>query len=70
MRVFRLRMEYPSFPISRNASWEVNLQRLQRHATSGDGGEPELPGFYSRGECRRLRRSSKLGFLRSSPLLF
>jgi DNA (cytosine-5)-methyltransferase 1 len=41
----RLRMEFPSFPISKNAGWEVNLQRLQRHATSGGACEPEYQVF-------------------------
>jgi DNA (cytosine-5)-methyltransferase 1 len=32
----RLRMEYPTFPISENVSWETNWRRLERHATSGN----------------------------------
>jgi DNA (cytosine-5)-methyltransferase 1 len=27
----RLQLEFPSFPISQNANWDVNLARLQRH---------------------------------------
>jgi DNA (cytosine-5)-methyltransferase 1 len=30
----RLQLTYPEFPVSHNASWEANLQRLQRHHTS------------------------------------
>lgn len=30
----RLQFIYPDFPISQNASWEVNLQRLQKHDNS------------------------------------
>lgn len=30
----RLQLRYPEFPVSRNVSWEVNLQRLQKHDTS------------------------------------
>jgi DNA (cytosine-5)-methyltransferase 1 len=37
----RLRLEYPSFPISDNVSWEINLQRLQCHATSGAASQSE-----------------------------
>jgi DNA (cytosine-5)-methyltransferase 1 len=31
----RLQMEYPDFPISKNADWEANLRRLQRHKSTG-----------------------------------
>ena len=30
----RLQLTYPEFPVSKNASWEANLQRLERHHTS------------------------------------
>jgi DNA (cytosine-5)-methyltransferase 1 len=30
----RLQLTYPEFPVSSNASWETNLQRLQKHHTS------------------------------------
>ncbi len=30
----RLQLTYPEFPVSQNLSWEVNLQRLERHHTS------------------------------------
>jgi DNA (cytosine-5)-methyltransferase 1 len=30
----KLQFTYPDFPISKNASWEVNLQRLQKHSNS------------------------------------
>jgi len=30
----RLQLTYPDFPISRNISWDSNLQRLQKHHTS------------------------------------
>ncbi len=30
----KLQFTYPDFPISRNVSWEVNLQRLQKHSNS------------------------------------
>lgn len=30
----RLQMTYPDFPISKNADWTTNLQRLERHHTS------------------------------------
>jgi len=30
----RLQLTYPEFPVSQNLSWDVNLQRLQRHHTS------------------------------------
>ncbi len=30
----RLQLTYPDFPVSRNVSWEQNLQRIQKHHTS------------------------------------
>lgn len=30
----RLQLTYPDFPVAQNASWDTNLQRLQRHHTS------------------------------------
>jgi DNA (cytosine-5)-methyltransferase 1 len=30
----RLQLTYPDFPVSQNVSWDVNLQRLQKHHTS------------------------------------
>jgi DNA (cytosine-5)-methyltransferase 1 len=30
----RLQLTYPDFPISKNVSWETNLQRLQKHNSS------------------------------------
>lgn len=30
----RLQLTYPDFPVSRNVSWDTNLQRLQKHHTS------------------------------------
>jgi len=30
----RLQLTYPDFPVSQNISWDVNLQRLQKHHTS------------------------------------
>lgn len=30
----RLQLTYPSFPVSKNVSWEENLRRLERHHTS------------------------------------
>ncbi|NCA82748.1 MAG: DNA (cytosine-5-)-methyltransferase [Opitutae bacterium] len=36
----RLQLAYPTFPISDNVDWEINLRRLHRHHTSRDhGGE-------------------------------
>ncbi len=32
----KLQFTFPDFPISRNASWEVNLQRLQKHHYSAN----------------------------------
>ena len=34
VQYIKLQFTYPDFPISHNASWEVNLQRLQRHDNS------------------------------------
>lgn len=31
----RLQLTYPEFPVSPNVTWEVNLQRLERHHNSG-----------------------------------
>lgn len=33
----RLQMEFPTFPISTNISWDKNLARLQRHKERADG---------------------------------
>ncbi|CAN5406857.1 DNA (cytosine-5-)-methyltransferase [soil metagenome] len=32
----RLRLSYPEFPVSDNASWDANLRRLQRHHTEAE----------------------------------
>jgi DNA (cytosine-5)-methyltransferase 1 len=41
----RLRMEYPSFPVSQNVPWQTNLQRLQRHASRFGGAGREYQVF-------------------------
>lgn len=38
----RLQMEFPNFPISKNAKWETNLARLQRHKERMDHDDTEL----------------------------
>ncbi len=34
VQYIKLQFTYPDFPVSHNASWEVNLQRLQKHDNS------------------------------------
>ncbi|MEO0018431.1 MAG: hypothetical protein RLZZ522_1714, partial [Verrucomicrobiota bacterium] len=38
----RLQMEFPTFPISENASWDKNLARLQRHKERAEGASDAL----------------------------
>jgi len=38
----RLQLTYPDFPVSKNADWETNLRRLQRHHTSKSDNRDEL----------------------------
>lgn len=38
----RLQLQFPEFPISKNASWDQNLSRLMRHKERGGNGSKEL----------------------------
>lgn len=38
----RLQMEFPTFPITENVSWDQNLARLQRHKERSGAGESDL----------------------------
>ncbi len=38
----RLQMEFPTFAVSRNATWDLNLARLQRHKERVGRGDTEL----------------------------